>query len=181
MADVPAEYLATRIDYNPDTGVLRWKPKPIGSRIDKMWNKRFAGREITKKLARGHIQFRIDGNNLQAHRAAWAIFHGVWPVGFIDHINRVPDDNRICNLRIATCSENVINSRLRESNTSGMRGVSRRSSRKTWSADISVNRRTIHLGTFRCTTAAAIAYDAAAKRLHGDFAVLNFAKEANLG
>ena len=43
-----------------------------------------------------------------AHRICYAMFYGKWPINQIDHINRNRSDNRICNLRDATYSQNNI-------------------------------------------------------------------------
>jgi hypothetical protein len=41
----------------------------------------------------------------------------------IDHINRVRDDNRIENLRLVTQSQNALNSKLKSTNTTGIKGL----------------------------------------------------------
>lgn len=59
--------------------------------------------------------------------------------------------------------------------SSQYKGVYKKRSR--WAARIAVNGETTWLGTFKTEEEAARAYDAAAKRLHGEFARLNFPEE----
>jgi hypothetical protein len=47
----------------------------------------------------------------------------ICPDGMVDHINRNKLDNRCSNLRIATYSENIMNTGIRSDNTSGVKGV----------------------------------------------------------
>ena len=69
------------------------------------------GRKECKYVGtRGYIRCSYEGKKVQGHRLAWFLHYGEWPEGNIDHINRVKTDNRICNLRIATLSENQFNS-----------------------------------------------------------------------
>lgn len=91
----------------------------------------------------------------------------------VDHINRNCLDNRKSNLRIASVAQNRVNSRMNSNNTSGYRGVTKRSPTR-WEARIKYNQTLIHLGTFKTGEVAAKAYDAKAKELFGDFAQLNF-------
>jgi hypothetical protein len=58
------------------------------------------------------------------HRLVWELYHGPIPDGMhIDHINHIRDDNRLCNLRLASRSENCCNQLLLTRNTSGVKGV----------------------------------------------------------
>lgn len=174
MSELTAEYVRSRLAYDPDTGALTWKRREENNRIDKMWNTRFAGKLADHKNSSGHIQFGIGGRNYLAHRIAWLIVHGVWPKNDIDHINRVRDDNRLCNLREATRSQNCTNRNRRRNNTSGYHGVFR--FQGGWHAAIGLRNQKIHIGTFKCPTKAALKYDEAARNLHGEFATLNFAR-----
>lgn len=89
----------------------------------------------------------------------------------IDHKNLNTLDNRRENLRKANSTQNGSNSRSR-GGSSKFKGVSGRRDR--WHADIRVNYKTTHLGKFDSEEAAARAYDEAARRLHGEFARVNF-------
>lgn len=91
----------------------------------------------------------------------------------VDHLNSNGLDNRRCNLRICSHTENMRNRRLHVNNSSGYKGVYARDSGK-WIANIHVDRKQIHLGTFDSREEAAEAYDDAARKYHGEFARLNF-------
>lgn len=93
---------------------------------------------------------------------------------FPDHISHETLDNRRANIRKGTNSQNMCNRRQRPDNTSGYRGVTFYKDRKQWVSRISVNKRRIHLGYFLTPEDAAHSYDEAAKKYHGEFAVLNF-------
>lgn len=92
----------------------------------------------------------------------------------VDHINGDTLDNRLCNLRIATSTQNNANSTRRKDNTSGFKGVYFHKQRKKWCARVHVNHKTISLGMFLDVQDAARAYDVAAKKHFGEFARTNF-------
>ena len=89
----------------------------------------------------------------------------------VDHINRDKLDNRKCNLREATSSQNKYNKIKHRDNTTGFKGVRRSYGR--FIAKITVDKKTIHLGTFNSKIVAAVAYNRAAKKYHKEFACLN--------
>lgn len=91
----------------------------------------------------------------------------------VDHINGDGLDNRLCNLRLCTCSQNHYNCRKRKDNSSGFRGVHLKIIKPVWVATIKVEKKLIYLGQFQDRREAARAYDAAAIKYHGEFAVTN--------
>jgi hypothetical protein len=92
----------------------------------------------------------------------------------VDHINGNGLDNRKCNLRIATRSQNLANTGAHSHNKSGYKGVSFDKSKGKWRAQITKEGRCRNLGRFSDPIEAAKRYDEAAKKLHGEFAYLNF-------
>jgi len=94
----------------------------------------------------------------------------------VDHIDGDPLNNRRSNLRLATRQENLRNGRNRQVGASGFRGVRRLSG--CWQARLWDGTRFMRLGCFDTPEEAAVAFDAAVKRLHGEFAVVNFPEAA---
>ena len=67
----------------------------------------------------------------------------------IDHINRDKLDNRRENLRTVSYSLNNRNKRKRDGTSSQYQGVAFRVRTKKWQAQIKINSKTVHLGTFK--------------------------------
>jgi hypothetical protein len=170
---ITPEHVKILLDYNPETGDFVWKwrkLRPDFQRMDKIWNSRLAGKIVTKRRHRhGHLQIGIYNKNYMWHRVVWAHYYGIWPDRDIDHINGIPDDNRIINLRLATKSENLCNAKIRINNTTGVKGVSWSKQSKKWYAYINKNRKMHALGYFNCFGKAIVARKLAAKQMHGDF------------
>ena len=95
----------------------------------------------------------------------------------VDHINHNGLDNRRANLRIVTRAQNSWHNRkYRGDFTSQYKGVSWENGRGRWRAKIAYNRRNVFIGYFDDEVSAARAYDAKAKELFGEYAILNIDK-----
>jgi hypothetical protein len=164
-----ALYVRSVLDYDPDTGVMRWKfnPSRVGTRAAG-WNTKYAGQITGYKGLDGYLRVHIGRKPELLHRLAWLWMTGKWPTAQLDHINCVRDDNRFANLREATAEENTRNCGPRARNKSGIKGVSPSGSR--WKAQIKSGSAQLNLGRFNTKEEAARAYAAAAGRLHGEFA-----------
>lgn len=115
---------------------------------------------------------RVGRKEIKLHR----FIMKVAPDAVIDHRNRDGLDNRKENLRPCTRGQNRCNAiGWPETRRSKYKGLSLNKGR--WQARIKINRRTICLGTYADEVEAAKAYDAAAKKFHGEFARLNFGQE----
>jgi len=94
----------------------------------------------------------------------------------IDHLSGDTLDNRRTNLRVCTRSQNCMNRIAKRNGRSAFKGVHflRYKTTNYIQAQIRVNGRLIHLGTFKTQEDAARAYDEAARTHFGEFARLNF-------
>jgi hypothetical protein len=124
---------------------------------------------------------RVGSDNtkkVRLHREITAAPKGL----FVDHRNGDSLDNRRANLRIATRSQNMQNTHRKNKHktTSQFVGVWLSKDRGLWCAKITSNGKKIFLGRFVNEIDAAKAYDAAARKYHGEFARLNFPEKAAL-
>lgn len=159
--------------YDPDTGVLtrrvtlgnhsRWKAGSRTGRVVRLGKNKQREYRIMGIGPRGQCKQFLE------HRLIWFYMTGQWPER-IDHANGDGTDNRWCNLREATQSQNLANSRLHVKNTSGVKGVCWYKPTQKWTAQISHQGKRIRLGYFEKIEDAEAAYMAAAKRLFGEFA-----------
>lgn len=157
-ADLTLEEAHRRLAYDPATGVFTW-------RIDCAPRAR-AGRVAGVRHVSGYIEISALKRTYKAHRLAWFMTHGEWPDGEVDHINGVPGDNRLENLRITNRATNMQNQRRAHAgkNSTGLLGVSRRPD-GFW-ARIQVNKKSHDLGRFPTAEEAHEAYVQAKRRLH---------------
>lgn len=88
----------------------------------------------------------------------------------IDHIDGNGLNNQRCNLREATHFTNRANQGLSSRNTSGFKGIYWNKKLRKWAAKIVVSGKQIHLGICISKEAAAIAWNRAAIKYHGEFA-----------
>ncbi len=112
----------------------------------------------------GYVWVRIYGYNYPAHVICW--FHTYGEIAKLDHIDRIPWNNKITNLRKATRSQNMANRTL--PSKLGIRGVYATRDGK-FEARIQVENETIQIGTFVLLEEAQEAYKIVAKHYFGEF------------
>ena len=132
----PHDYL----DYDRYTGVFYWKHQ-VSRRIK-------AGGVAGTINSTGYVIICIKRKLISAHRLAWYMVNGSFPINFIDHIDRNRTNNRISNLREATIQQNGKNQKSKVGAT-GYQGVTKKVTKNSerYRASITVNNKTIYLGT----------------------------------
>lgn len=145
------------LTYDPVTGVFTWKCQR--GRIS-------AGTVCGYITSEGYRHIKIDGTDYGAHRLAWAYVHGEWPDRIVDHRNRINDDNRIENLRLATDQQSAWN-RTSKNKHGAVKGVSKK--RGLWRAQIYWEGKNRHIGYYDSKEKANEAYIEKSKELHGEF------------
>lgn len=144
--------------YDPEKGLFTWKKQhywwtPVGSSAE-------------ADGPYGYTVVMLFGKRYPTHRLVWFYVHGSWPKEFIDHINRVRNDNRIANLREATHAQNMAN--MVRKQKFGMRGV--RHDKGLWRAQVMHDRMNYHLGSYETQEQAYGAYKIGARFFKGEFA-----------
>jgi hypothetical protein len=137
-----AEILHELFEYRD--GILYRKPRCrkwfISEGQYKIWHKRFCGKPAGKTNSSGHIQIPINKKHYMAHRIIWVMHYGeISPDIEIDHENEIKNDNRIKNLRLATSIQNRCNTKQRENNTSGYKGVYWCKKRTKWIGTVKIS------------------------------------------
>jgi hypothetical protein len=104
--------------YDPETGLLHWK----------VYNNSRAPKDGVAGYERpdGYIEVRVNRKAYYAHRIAFYLMTGRWP-DKIDHINRIRNDNRWCNIRECGNSDNLKNRTT--TNKFGHKGITKRGNR----------------------------------------------------
>ena len=127
--------------YDAESGRLLWRNG--NGRNVKPWQ------EAKAPNGHGYYTAKIKGKSYLAHRLAWLYVHGSLPDGDLDHKNRVRNDNRLCNLRQVSRTDNCQNISLPSHNKSGHIGVSWIKSHQSWTVYIKVDKKNKWLGYFK--------------------------------
>jgi len=169
-------HLNQRLSYEPDTGTLIWKARPIGGfksyRAMAAWNGRFAGKVAGSLNEEGYWVIRIDHHIYRSSRVIWKMVTGKEPPAEIDHHDLDRGNNRFGNLRAPdNLSKNRANVPTRRHSRSGLKGVQINPTvtKQTYTAYISVNGRKKNLGCYDTPEEAHEAYCRASRELHGEF------------
>ncbi len=167
---IPLPLMQQLLRLDPDAGKLYWRERPIhmfkpsfhrAETRCRMWNSRYAGTEAFTAKSKGYCVGRLSKKTVRAHHVVFALHHGRWPAGQIDHQDGDRSNNKPSNLREVNAAENGRNTKTRADNTSGRVGVYFDKRNGRWFAAIGVNRKFLHLGTFADPEAAAKAREAA--------------------
>ena len=154
------EYLKSILHYNPETGIF--------TRLTNVASNCYKKGEIAGGLNfYGYERIGIDKKRYLTHRLAWLYVYGYIPT-IIDHINGNPADNRLCNLREATFSENQLNKKVKH-NKKEPKNVFWDKSRNKWQVKLKVNKKEINFGRFDDFFEACCIAFSARNRLHGEF------------
>ena len=128
------------------------------------------GNEAGDTRKDGYSRVTVDGQKLLRHRVIFAMEHGRWPNGDVDHREGLDAGDDPANLRECSHAENMRNGRRRKNNTSGCPGVSWDSKRRKWAVSVCYNGRTYHYGRHDDLELADLVAQEARHKLFGAFA-----------
>ena len=167
ISDIEVSKLHEYFTYDPESGLFTWKMR---DGVSPQWiGKHAFKRAFTTITPSGYYLCSIGSVRILAHRAAWAMQHGEWPIDCIDHINCDKLDNRISNLREATKSTNGMNRGRQSNNSSGHKGIHFDESRGKWIVQLSINGKRVVMKRFTELNDALIAHKEALEIYHGEF------------
>lgn len=156
LFDGTADSLRKIMRYDGNTGKLHWIVSPRYGICP--------GDEVGGAHPDGARRVMLCQKAYLYHRLVWLYVYGVWPSQHIDHIDGDRGNNRLCNLRDVSCTENRQNSVIpHKQNKLGVQGVSKLEGYELYTAEIQIDKNRIRLGTFRTLEEAKAAY-AQAKR-----------------
>ena len=174
-----SEFLNQCFVYNPDTGQLTWRERPVEHfKCLQSWrasNTKYAGKDA------GWKNFFYDGTPMNiivgvgvkkyvASRVIMAMTGEPLPeLVEVDHIDGDPHNNRRINLRRATHQQNRINAGVRPDNASGFPGVVWDKNRNKWKAMIGVNGKCLNIGRYAAFEAAVSARKEAEEKYFGEY------------
>ena len=156
------EIVREALDYDHESGVMRWRSD------GRRWK---AGDIAGTMNIEGYLSVCVKGFGAKLHQVCWLHFHGYWPTGYVDHINGNKLDNRIANLRDVSNQVNCQNIfEPRKGKRSGLPlGVILQRAGRTnpnYGAQIKINQKSVHIGSFSTPEAAHEAYLEAKRRYH---------------
>ena len=140
-----------------------------------LYNKKSRKRvKIGQKLGyktsnQGYIQIGFKNKYYYVHRLIFLMFHNYLPEK-IDHIDGNPLNNCIENLRACTSSQNQLNKKLLDSNTSGFKNVHWRNDRSKWRVDVVICGKRTYFGSFDDIELADLVAQEVRNKYHKEFA-----------
>jgi len=153
------------MDINFEKGTMNWK-MPSKYHSEKKGTEAGSLRKCNNKF---YCVIGIDGNKYKRGRLMFLAAYGRWPSPMIDHINGDSTDDRLCNLREATGTQNAWNHRPHSKKSALPMGVRAVSSGR-FASRITVHKKQIHMGTFDTPEEAHTRYLEARENYYGEFA-----------
>ena len=150
---ITQEFLKSIVEYDKETGLFSKKN-----------GEKFGFKDSD------YLRAQIGGKNYYLHRLAWLYEYGSFPKLHLDHVNGNKMDNRICNLREATRSQNLCNVAKTKRNTSGVKNVSFHKQSKKWRVVVSVEGKNKSFGLYDDIEMAELVAIEAKHKYHGNFA-----------
>ena len=145
MEKLTQERVKELLDYDPNTGLFRWKVPRGRCKVG----------DIAGTIrGDGYRNIMIDYKQYLASRLAWLYMEGHFPEYECDHENRVKDDNKWDNIRHVSRQCNNRNRGRLKNNTSGVTGIHWSQQRGHWIAQIMISGKTKFLGHFKDFTGA---------------------------
>jgi len=158
MKTLTQEMLKELLEYDPNTGIFRWKNRRGSAK---------KGAEAGNYCPDGYIEIRVYKKLHKAHRLAWLYMNGEHPSMDIDHIDGNRSNNSIFNLRHVSRLDNLHNQRLPYSRSkTGLIGSWKHSQTGKYTSQIRSDGKKICLGLFDTKEEAHKAYVEAKRKLH---------------
>lgn len=153
------EGLKEILRYDPDTGAFicindyyTWKVgHSVGTPVD------------------GYVYIGYGGRLHPAHRLAVWFMTGEYYTGDIDHINMERSDNRWCNIRKCSRSDNMKNTKAHKDSITGFKGVSFRPDTGKYTVRVTVDGKYKSFGCYETLDEAVAVANEARKKHHGEF------------
>ncbi len=112
---ITQDELKQLLSYDSVSGLFTWIKPQKGIKV---------GAIAGNLSSSGYARIRINGKSYQTHRLVYLYVYGFIPTQDVDHINGNRSDNRACNLRLATRSENNQNRNMpNRNNKVGHKGI----------------------------------------------------------
>ncbi len=155
-----AATVRANIQYDPVNGTFTWLTARHGAR----WP---AGRPAGYTRS-GYLVIKLQQIKVLGHRLAWVWMTGEWPETLVDHWDNDKLNNRWSNLRLASPSQNAMNS-IGKRGPDRLKGTCWDTVNEKWQAHICINRRQQNLGRYDTEQEAHEAYKKAAVEQFGDW------------
>lgn len=151
-----AEYLRECFGYDPDTGVLTWRERPLShfptdafcDAFNRRWAGRSAGAVARQKYGSVRVLVKVNCASFQCARLVWTLQTGKTVFGVIDHIDGDATNNRWANLREVTTTQNGQNRTHKSKSEGGFVGVNLCRRTGKWRAGVTLNKKFVWLGHY---------------------------------